>query len=365
MLGWLHDVANCLTTILGLASVDAGSIEGPEAVDRRLKTIRLAAEDAALLLKRANHLDDAGADAGRRVVRLEQLVQAMPDLVRPRWRQRAERTGTHFDITVRTDEAPPVSVAEGEIRDLLLNLLFNAIDAMPAGGRITLSTRTIDDWAEVSVTDEGVGMSEAVLDRAFEPFFTTKGPNGSGLGLSSCRSIARRHGGVLTAESRPGDGSTFTLRLPPAAPGAVVEGEATWSTGRREGASLRVVLVDDRDDVRETVASMLEALGHGVVAVRDGFSALEAVSRQRVDAVITDVGMPGLNGAELARRLQLVAPDLPVVLMTGGADGTDAAALDNVRTVLGKPVTLGALDRVLAACRPGYRAGNGGSSSCS
>jgi CheY-like chemotaxis protein len=345
--------------------VDAGSIEGPDAVDRRLKTIRLAAEDAALLLKRATDLDDRTADGVRKVVRLEQIVQTMPDLVRPRWRQRAERTGTQFDVSVRIGEVPPVAVVEGEIRDLLLNLLFNAIDAMPAGGRITLATRTIDGWAEVSVTDEGVGMSEAVLARAFEPFFTTKGPNGSGLGLSSCRSIARRHGGVLTAESRPGAGATFTLRLPPAPPGAVVDDEATWAMGRREGASLRVVLVDDRDDVRETVASMLEALGHDVIAVGDGFSALEAVSRQRVDAVITDLGMPGLSGADLARRLRPVAPDLPVVLMTGGADGTDAAALDNVRTVLGKPVTLGALDRVLAACAPTRRTESGSSSSCS
>ena len=125
-----------------------------------------------------------------------------------------EQRGVRVEVELREAARPLVLVSADEIREVLLNLLLNAIDAMPAGGRVVLETAEHDGTASITVADNGVGMSEDVLSRAFEPFFSTKGRHGRGLGLSVCRDIATAHGGRLTAESAPGRGSTFCLLVP-------------------------------------------------------------------------------------------------------------------------------------------------------
>jgi CheY-like chemotaxis protein len=203
------------------------------------------------------------------------------------------------------------------------------------------------------VKDEGVGMPEEVQGLLFQPFFSTKGEHGCGLGLSVCRSIAQRHGGKFTVQSVPGHGSTFTLSLPqapaelltPALP--EVEPHAAASplvVGRR------ILLVDDQGEVRDSVGQMLRALGHHVVAAADGQAGLEIALGQRVDLVLTDFGMPGMNGVEFARRMASVAPHVPVVLITGWGLDQDAPPPANVAFVLGKPITMKDLREAIAAC---------------
>jgi CheY-like chemotaxis protein len=252
-----------------------------------------------------------------------------------------------FDISVQADQTPAVYVAVAEIRELLLNLLFNAIDAMPNGGRIVIAARQVDGDAEVAVTDEGIGMAPDVLDRVFEPFFSTKGDQGYGLGLAVCRSIVERHGGKLSARSTVGKGSTFTLRLP-AAPAELLTGIAPSTTRTGDGTHRRVLLVDDQHEVRESVGEMLRALGHEVLVSEEGNAALAMAMRQPVDLVMTDLGMPNMNGLEVARRLRTAVPGTPVVLLTGwGVD--DNQVPENVTCVLNKPITMKLLADALAA----------------
>jgi len=196
---------------------------------------------------------------------------------------------------------------------VLLNLVFNAIDAMPRGGRLTLAS-----WAEggrvcVAVKDTGVGMAPEVLQRIFEPFFTTKGPQASGLGLSVSYGIIRRHEGEITVESRPGEGTTFTIRLPiRESPPPQVEG-----VPKPARAGLRVLVIDDEAEVRETLRDLLEAAGQEVWEAGSGREGLELLERQRVDLVCTDLGMPGMSGWEVAERVKARWPGQKVALITG------------------------------------------------
>ncbi len=347
--GIVHDFNNCLTTILGFVELALGPLESSDAFFDDLTTIRTATLDAASLVRRLRALSrPADGASEREVVDLREIVEGMPRLAHPRWSRRAQCDGTAFEIVVNLTPVPPVYVAVAEIRELLLNLIFNAVDAMPAGGRITIATREVDGEAEVTVADQGVGMSPDILKRLFEPFFSTKGDRGCGLGLSVCHSIAEGHAGRLSVVSTPGHGTAFTLRVPPAPAELLQPIPSVSDRLPATDGSRRVLLVDDQREVRESIGEMLRALGHQVLVASDGNAALAIALRQRLDVVVTDFGMPGMNGIELARRLRTVAPAAAVVLLTGwGLDGSDEAP-ENVISVLNKPVTMTLLARALS-----------------
>ncbi len=358
--GIVHDFNNCLTTVIGFAELALGALDEASTCHADVKTIRLAAMDAATLVKRLQTMG-RGSEEERCVMDLRTIAKAMPELVRPRWTRRAQIDGVSFEVVVDPQPAPKVHVIVGEIRELLMNLLFNAIDAMPAGGRITITTGTgADGRAQVLVHDEGVGIDPDLEGRLFQPFTTTKGTAGSGLGLSVCRSIAERHDGTLTLESAPGQGTTFILSLPPA-PAPLVPAVSEGERASAEAAQLeppvrpahsaigrRILLVDDQQEVRESVGEMLRALGHSVVLASDGQAALAAAVRQPLDVVLTDFGMPEMNGAELGARLLAIAPRTPVLLMSGWGLDDDVPLPENVVHVLGKPLTMKTLEEALS-----------------
>jgi signal transduction histidine kinase len=345
--GIVHDFNNCLTTILGFTELALGPLEQSDAFFDDLATIRTAALDAASLVRRLRTLSRPAESAGeRQVVDLRDIVRAMPRLAHPRWSRRAQCDGLPFEIVLDVAPVPPVYVSAGEIRELLLNLIFNAVDAMPTGGRITISTREVEGEAEVSVADQGSGLSPEAMEHLFEPFFTTKGDRGNGLGLSVCRGIAEGHGGGLGVRSAPGTGTVVTLRVPPA-PSELLKPAPELAGAKMAGGRRRVLLVDDQPEVRNSIGEMLRALGHQVTLAADGNAALTMALRQRLDVVVTDLGMPGMNGIELARRLRTVAPDAAVVLMTGwGLESKDETP-ENVTTVLNKPLTMTRLAQAL------------------
>lgn len=355
--GLVHDFNNCLTTILGFTEMAMGHVQPGQPVHDHLVTIRTVALDAAVVIKRLQALNKGVKLApDRSLVDVAELAVTMREMTRPRWERTADRPGPPITVDVRGQAVPAVLVVPAELRELLMNLLFNAFDAMPVGGTVTITTRTgADGWAEVTVADTGTGIAPEVLGRIFEPFYSTKGPKGSGLGLSVCRTIAQRYGGTLTASSMVGVGTTFTLRLPPASrtTAAPVERDphttgAVTAKGPGQGGR-RVLLVDDQESVLAVVGRMLQALGHDVVTAMDGPSALSAASSRPVDLVMTDYHMPGMNGAEVASRLQSVAPTVPVVVFSG----TNLASMrlpSNVARALCKPLTMAAVGEVVSAC---------------
>jgi CheY-like chemotaxis protein len=350
--GVVHDFNNCLTSILGFTELALGPLEEGDAYFNDLSSIRMAALDAAALVRRLQSFGRKGRGGDEReIVDLRDVVRVMPTLARPRWMQASQCHGLTFNIVIDIQPVPPVHVVVAEIRELLLNLLFNAVDAMPSGGRITITTgQTQDGWALVAVTDEGTGMPEEVRRQIFQPFFSTKGDGGSGLGLSVCQTIASRHGAQLDVESTLGVGTIFTLRIPPAPPDLVAVAPRASSVAAKPLTVLRVVLVDDQKEVRESVGEMLRAMGHHVTAVDCGEAAVALAGRQRIDAVITDFGMPGMNGLGVAQRFLVLARRVPVVILTGWGLDPDAVRPGNVVCILGKPVTMKALSDALTAC---------------
>jgi CheY-like chemotaxis protein len=226
----------------------------------------------------------------------------------------------------------------GEIREALLNLVQNAIDAMPQGGTLTMRTAVEGRDACVAVRDTGVGMSAEVRERAFEPFFSTKGSKGSGLGLAEVYGIARRHRGTVNICSEPGRGTEVALRLPldrtvaPVPPVVVPDTVA---------APQRILVVEDHDDGREFLRRILHADGHTVEAVGSCAEArmrLAAMSPPPYDLMLTDVGLPDGSGWDLVRHARGVAPSLRVGVITGWEPliGTDEAS--GVEFVLRKPL---------------------------
>ncbi|HVB39106.1 MAG TPA: ATP-binding protein [Vicinamibacterales bacterium] len=350
--GVAHDFNNSLTTILGLLEWLLHTSPADLAIRPDLETIRTAAVDAAAIVRRLQLFGRSAPDAEAEQIDLGEIAQLVVNLARPRWRELAQRRGVQFDLVVEApgEPAPPVRAVSSEIRELLMNLVFNAIDAMPQGGRIAIRTGRTGEHAFISVVDQGTGITDEVKSRIFEPFFTTKGKDGAGLGLSVCWGIAERHGGSLEVDSNVGHGTTFTLVLPavagaPAVPKPAPAPAAIPKAARRLAVS--VLLVDDQADVLESVADMLGALGHHVVTAASGEIALRQFKRERFDVVMTDLGMPGINGLELARRLRSERPGLPVLLLTGWGADYEEHPPEEVSMVLSKPVTMKSLQESL------------------
>ena len=360
--GVAHDFNNTLTTILGTTEWLLQNASFEDEAREDLTHIRTAATDAAVYPHRlqlaarqipaySGRLQRVPFDVDTPVqtyrtecVDLSSIAGHMRALSRPRWSPLVDR-GLPLEFVVDAPPVAPVRARAPEIRELLLNLVFNAIDAMEdKGGRLTLQVREVDEQVQLSVSDQGSGISDEVRSRIFEPFFTTKGKNGSGLGLSMCWRIAQQHGGTLQVESRVNEGTTFTLTLP-AESREVALAEHAQSEGQTQPR--RVLLIDDQPDVRESVSEMLKALGHTVRAAADGRAGLQLAEEGTFDVVVTDLRMPGMDGLEVAKRVRALRPTIPVVLLTGWGTLFEHAEPEAVSIVLPKPPTLHSLSEAI------------------
>jgi PAS domain S-box-containing protein len=348
--GVAHDFNNSLTTILGLSDWLLHELPADTPFYGDLETIRTAAQDAAGMVRRLQMFGRLRPDSARESltesVDLGAVITAVVELVRPRCQELSVKTGRVFDITVETNGGLFVKGVAAEIRELLVNLVFNGFDAMPDGGNVRLMAGWDQGRPVVAVTDAGVGMIDEVKSRIFEPFFSTKGHKGNGLGLSMCVGLAERHGAELTVESSPGQGSTFTLTFPAEVP-ITPEVPAPDLADVPAPRSLAVLVVDDQRDVCDSLGAMVSALGHSVTKARDGASALDLALARPFDVLVTDLGMPGMNGLELARSVAGCRPNTAVVLVTAWGDefGDDAARVGAL--VVSKPVTMAAIRHAL------------------
>jgi signal transduction histidine kinase/CheY-like chemotaxis protein len=367
--GVAHDFNNLLATILGRAEVLLGQVRDPEQRDS-LAAIQRAARDGAATVARMREYGRPVDASAFRAVDLGALAREAADLTRPRWQDEAQREGRTIALRIDAPEAPdavrppPAQGDPAALREVLVNLLFNAFDALPSGGTVTLRVAPWREppagepgaaagWTELAVADSGTGMAADVRRRAFEPFFTTKGAGGTGLGLAMVRKVVDAHGGVIDVETAPGRGTTFRLRFPAAPAGAAAPAEGTVDAGAVPPA--RIVVVDDQPDVLDTLGMLLRRDGHDVRAFGDPRAAVDAVRAERPDVLLTDLGMPGLSGWDVARLARERWPDLPVVLLTGWGQDIGAAQLreHGVLLALAKPAELPVLRASLArALRP-------------
>jgi CheY-like chemotaxis protein/anti-sigma regulatory factor (Ser/Thr protein kinase) len=282
-------------------------------------------------------------------------VVEVAELTRPSWEAATQQSGVPVDLVVDVAPVPLVRGNAAELREVLVNLVQNALDALPHGGSVRMRTERHGDEVIVSVADNGTGMPPRVRHRIFDPFFTTKGAAGSGLGLSVAYTIVARHKGQIAVESEEGQGTTFTIRLPaaaeapaePAAPPVIATPPATAPAERQRG---RVVVVDDERDLAVMLARMLQGEGHEVHVCTRGAEALELIEQEQFDVLLTDVSMPDMDGWEVARRVKAVRPELPVAVVTGWGSQLEGIDLEarGVDFLLGKPFTVAAARELVA-----------------
>lgn len=287
-------------------------------------------------------------------VELNTLVNQVVAATKPRWHDLPLKSGAHVRLVTDLDpQSPVLHGKDDELRNALTNLIFNAVDAMPTGGTITISTHRKEEHAMLSVRDTGIGMDGPTKQRCFEPFFTTKGESGTGLGLAMVFGIVERHSGSIKIESQPGEGTEFRITLPLSQDAGVVEviGEV------RPSRFLKVLCVDDERTIQAAVATALRSDGHDVTLAENGAGAIELCHRyggeKPFDVVLTDLGMPGMDGRELAARLKERWSQLPVILLTGWGDQLldQSVAMPEFVAILAKPPRIRELREALVrAC---------------
>ncbi|MBI1734920.1 MAG: GAF domain-containing protein [Candidatus Rokubacteria bacterium] len=314
---------------------------------RQLGIAHHAMEDAADVVRRVLEFSVTQPQTGDAIFDLNEVVAEVVELARPRWHDEAQLRGTHIDIRQQLGTVSRVAGEASSLREVVMNLVLNAIDALSRGGTITIRTWETDGEVYCSIADTGDGMSDEVRRRAVEPFFTTKGPQGVGLGLSVSHTIVQRHRGDLTIESAPGRGTDVTFHIPHApagVPAAVVESDGDAS-GRR------ILLIDDQPEIREMLTEALAAHGHVVAQVGTGGQALDRLARgEAVDLVLTDLGMPDMTGWEIAESIRRRWPDLPVGLITGWGARSEGTLeqRQSVAFIVAKPFTIETLLTLIA-----------------
>jgi signal transduction histidine kinase len=278
------------------------------------------------------------------------LIEQVIELTRARWSAMPQQSGAFISVTKElTTPLPPILGLESEIREALTNLIFNAVDAMPDGGTLTLRTRVRHDKIDLDVSDTGSGMDEETRHKCLEPFFTTKGERGTGLGLAMVYGTVQRHSAAIEIDSALGQGTTVRLIFSAA---EVSAADAPPELPLRPTGSLRILIIDDEPVVLKSLSEAMREEGHATEPVSD---AREAIARFKADSrgfdvVITDLGMPHLDGHGVAKAVKEFSPTTPVILLTGWGkamrdEGDEPRYVDQV---LGKPPKLREIRAVLA-----------------
>jgi signal transduction histidine kinase/ActR/RegA family two-component response regulator len=358
--GVAHDLNNALNVmrlrldLLGRELTDGGH-------GAHLKALSGIVDDAAARVARVHDLSRRQTDEPLEPIQLQVAIAEALALARTELEQHALVEGRHFRLVSRIPELPPVRANGPELKHLFVNLLLNARDAMPHGGTVSIEARREEDFAVVTVADEGTGIAAEHLERVFEAFFTTK-KNGTGLGLSMARGAISRLGGSIVARNRPTLGAEFVLRIPLAVHEPPPVPRPDPAPPIAVNGSLRVLLVDDDHDCLEVTQAVLEAEGLTVATAPSGADALRRLHAQPYDLLLCDVGMPEMSGWQVAQEARAQWPAMPIFMVTGW--GTELASASSRPTivdgVLAKPLDVGELRSAIRsaserACQSGTR----------
>ncbi len=363
--GIAHDINNALSpAALYTQSLLSHESSLTQRSREHLTVIQRAIEDVAQTVQRmrAFYLP-RGLEPTLAPIDMNQLLVQVVDLTRARWSNMAQEKGIVVEIIQElAADLPKVLGAESEVRDALTNLMLNAVDALPDGGVVRLRTRldSRDNEIIVEIQDNGVGMSETTRSRCLEPFYTTKGERGTGLGLPMVFGMLQRHGGELEIDSELGKGTTMRLIFP-RAPTGVSTRVKVLST---PVPPLRILLIDDDPLVLRSLRDSLELEGHDVVTSEGGQAGIDEFAGaldggKPFDIVITDLGMPYVDGRKVAARIRQLDPQVPVIMLTGWGHRLIATGdiPEHVDRVLSKPPKMPELRATLAELAVNRRSG--------
>jgi len=361
--GVAHDFNNVLANVLGHAQLLEAESDDPEVL-QTLRIIEQSALDGAETVRRIQEYTGQHMPKHLELVDLNVVVQSTIDLSRPRWRDDAQSKGLKIEIERELEYLAPIWGKAAELREVLINLVNNALDAMPAGGgKIGFRTYSDKEMICLDVWDSGSGMPAEVRRHIFEPFYTTKGVRGTGLGLSMVYGIISRYGGRITCDSTAGSGTVFHIRLPAATPEQLVPSRkpripATPQIGVQYQGY--ILAIDDEPNIRNVLHRTLTMAGFIVESAGSGQEALmllEQASLQRqppFDLVFSDLGMPGMSGWEVAQEVHRLWEQVPVVLVTGWGDQLDPKKMNEfyITQTIAKPFNIKELVNLAARLIP-------------
>jgi signal transduction histidine kinase/CheY-like chemotaxis protein len=361
--GVAHGLNNLLGAVAGQSSQLLDDPAGAAPVNG-LRLIHQAALDGAGLARRLLRVSRGEVSEGPDALELVDLREVVGDaieLTRPRWYDEAQSNGATIDLRFEAPGPLPILGIPAALREIVVNLILNAVDAMPAGGTLLLRAEAQQQRAIFTCQDTGTGMDLAVLERAFEPFFTTKGSHGTGMGLAIVYSVVARHGGEVRVTSALGAGTTFTIVVPLAdpavlAPIAILVERAAQPPADDAAAELEgltLLVVDDDPGFRDIFARRLSLDAERVDVVSDASAALAALGTGTWDVLCVDERLPDMTGRELAGEIRQRGFDVVIVLISGFATQPNDPALlaPGVDAVLPKPCTDAELARVLRQIR--------------
>ena len=366
--GVAHDVNNALSPIVAYSQLLLDTLPDlAETPQRYLETIKQAGDDVSKIVARMREFYRRRSDTEHLTkVDVNEVMEQVIDLTRPRWRDISQREGISIHIQREMEPNLPRLMSEPtDLREALINLVFNAIDALPQGGTITLATRSVDRPAaefngvnqqdiQVEVRDDGVGMDEKLRHRCLEPFFSTKTQRGgSGLGLSMVYGMMQRHSGTIEIESAPGRGTCVLLTFPNEKKD--LQAVPVVAPQVQQNRSLHILCIDDEPPVRELMKDCLEHFKHRVEVAATGKEGIElfrtaAQTNEPYDVVITDLGMPEMDGRQVAQTIKAESPQTPVILMTGWGKTMkqDEEPVSNIDAVVSKPPHIRELNDLLS-----------------
>ena len=323
--GVAHDFNNVLAAILGRVQLLKMRMTPPPGVQEKrkamldlhkgLEIIEKAAYDGAETVRRIQEFSRKRADdKDFTQVDINELIKNALEFTRAKWKDEAESKGIKVVVKKELSGIPCTAGSESELREVFINLINNALDAMPQGGHLTIKTFKEDTSVVVTVKDTGTGIPHSVRERIFDPFFTTKGPQSSGLGLSVSYGIINRHRGTISVDSTEDKGTTFTVRLP-IAKVAVKETKVDYTpTTKRRG---KILVIDDEEGIRNVLNEILTDAGHEVAIAHDGIEGIELFEQKEFDLVLTDLGMPVMSGWQVAEKIKSISRRVPVAIITG------------------------------------------------
>ncbi len=365
--GVAHDVNNALSPIVAYSDLLISTLPDlSETARQYLQTIKTSGNDIAHIVARMREFYRRRSDTEQLIkLSINKAIEEVIELTRPRWRDLPQRQGISIQIQCELEPKPPLLLSDsGDLREALINLIFNAVDAMPQGGTITLITRSNNLPAsngnsppprrlQVEVRDNGIGMDEKIRQRCLEPFFSTKAKRGgTGLGLAMVYGMMQRHEGTIEIESAPGCGTCIRLNFPIR---EKTSKSATPDTSQaKQQRSLRILCIDDELQIRQLVKDCFTNFNHQVTVASTGKEGMDlfhkaVVNKQPYEAVITDLGMPDVDGHHVAKSIKKESPHTPVIMMTGWGTmmNEDGETMSEVDALIGKPPHIQELNDLL------------------
>ena len=342
--GITHDINNILTPILGSVQLLKDTIKEKEIL-KLLSVIEICAYDGMNITNKVKRLTKKYNDDDFEIFNIDSVISDAIDLTKNKWLTESVLKGIKIDIIKSLKSNETIQGNITEIREVFINIIANAIDAMPLGGKIEVITKNKGSKVIIEIRDNGMGMNKEIQKRIFEPFFTTKGNNGSGLGLSISYNIILSHKGRMKIESEENVGTSFIVKLPICENIIKSEDEVSSPVIDFEG---NVLVIDDQEQIRNVVSSMIKSIAKCKIKTCGCDNLDSELKRRKYDIIVCDFAMPNVNGLQVAQKVKEINKNAYFCLMTGWVGSFEGQEMDNVDFVLNKPINKESLKQMIS-----------------